>query len=262
MAALINLITDFGEDYRAIVKREIFKRNPSATVIDHGQIADYNIWKTAHVLDVAYERTIAPFPEIFLCITDPGVGTPREHLVATTRDGKYFVGPNNGIVTYIRDRIEHAGIVNLSLIGREKYSNTFHGRDIFGPTAALLSLGKTLDEVADELDINRVVVLPVTVPEPTKFWIERAQVRYADNYGDIIFNVPRELLQEITHIEAYEKEWPLKQTYADVPVGQPVALINSTGLLEFAINQGNASREVQAKEGDIVDLIIRNWQKL
>ncbi len=250
--SLINLITDFGEDYRAIVKREIFKRNPEAGVIDHGKVDGYSIWKTAHILDVAYDRTTAAGREIFLCITDPGVGTAREHLVVSIGEGCYFVGPNNGIITYLADKISQAGAVNLQKINREKFSNTFHGRDIFGPTAAYLSLGKTVDEVADSIDKKRIVLLNARKPERNGVYIENAQVRYVDNYGDVIFNVPKTFLEGAEAVQVCGKTWPLGDTYASVRANNPVALINSTGLLELAINQGNAAAKTYLKEGNIV----------
>lgn len=252
--ALINLITDFGEDYRAIVKREIFKRNPEAGVIDHGKVDEYSIWKTAHILDVAYDRTAAAELEIFLCITDPGVGTAREHLVASIGGGCYFVGPNNGIITYLADKISQAGVVNLQKINREKFSNTFHGRDIFGPTAAYLSSGKSIDEVADSIDKERIVLLNARSPERTGECIKNAQVRYVDNYGDIIFNVPKTLLEGAEGVQINGTKWPLRDTYASVRVNNPVALINSTGLLELAINQGNAAAKTLLREGSIVPI--------
>ncbi len=252
--ALINLITDFGEDYRAIVKREIFKRNPEARVIDHGKVEDYSVWKTAHILDVAYDRTIAADREIFLCITDPGVGTAREHLVASVGDGCYVVGPNNGIITYLRHEISQAGVINLQKINREKFSNTFHGRDIFGPTAAYLSLGKTIGDVADSIDKEKIVLLDAQKPIRQGAQIENAQVRYVDNYGDIIFNVPKTLLEGADAVHICDKTWPLRATYASVRANNPVALINSTGLLELAINQGNAAAKTLLQEGNIVPL--------
>lgn len=252
--SLINLITDFGEDYRAIVKREIFKRNPEARVIDHGKVDEYSVWKTAHILDVAYDRKTVADREIFLCITDPGVGTAREHLVASIGDGCYFVGPNNGIITYLGEEISQAGAINLQKINREKFSNTFHGRDIFGPTAAHLSLGKTIDEVADSIDKERIVLLDAKTPERNGEYIKNSQVRYVDNYGDIIFNVHKIFLEGAEAVHICGKRWPLRATYASVKANNPVALINSTGLLELAINQGNAAAKTLLTEGSIVPI--------
>lgn len=256
VTSVINLITDFGEDYRGIVKREIFKRNPEAAVIDYGKVDEYSVWKTAHVLDVAYDRKPAAGREIFLCITDPGVGTEREHLVALTTNGSHVICPNNGIITYLADELTAIGVINLERIKRSTYSNTFHGRDIFGPTAAYLSLGKTIDDVADTLDRERLVLLDAKTPERHGDRIENAQVRYVDNYGDVILNVPKPLVETADAVQVAGESWPLRKTYASVPINSPVALCNSTGLLELAVNQGSAAKRLAVHEGDGVPVEI------
>jgi S-adenosylmethionine hydrolase len=139
---IITLTTDFGlEDwYVAAMKGAILGVNSEAAIVDicH-QIPIGNITAGGFVLDQASKEF--PSGSIHGAVVDPGVGGERKPLLAEC-DGQTFIGPDNGILSRVLERSRAAKvyeITNQQLLTRP-LSKTFHGRDLFGPMAALRSL--------------------------------------------------------------------------------------------------------------------------
>jgi hypothetical protein len=137
------------------------------------------------------------------------------------------------------------------LPNREKMSSTFHGRDIFAPAAALLSLGKRPDE------LGTLIADPVLIEmlEPSiKQNIISGEIIDIDTFGNLIINISGSILKEIATVSIKNENMPLKKTFSNVPVRFPVAYIGSLGFLEIAINQGNAAEYFNAAIGDKVEV--------
>ena len=156
---LVTLLTDFdiADHYVASMKAAIYKENNNAVIVDLShKIQPYNILEASYVLGMAYQD----FPEdtIFVCVVDPGVGSKRLSLVFKSGP-YYFVGPDNGIFSAIFDQRSDDSIYVIDDKDYDQNNNrnvdlispTFHGRDIFAPCAAQLSLGKEVEELGSKL---------------------------------------------------------------------------------------------------------------
>jgi len=151
---IITLLTDFGtEDYYvASMKGVILKINPRCTLIDiTHHVSPHDIKEGAFLLANAY--SFFPKGTIHLSVVDPGVGGPRNPILIVTTN-YFFVGPDNGLFLFALKREKVKKVVALT---NQKYflsqmSTTFHGRDLFAPVAAHLSLGVKPEAFGPELD--------------------------------------------------------------------------------------------------------------
>ena len=249
--SILAFLSDFGlkDPYVGIVKAVLLGINPSLHIVDiTHQVAPQDVMGGAFVLGSAFRE----FPEgsIFLAIVDPGVGSKRTGLLATTKDYT-FLAPDNGILTMAFRRSEDVRCYSIenSRYFRHPVSNTFHGRDIFAPVAAYLSLG------IRPSSFGPVCPDPVwlTWPEPAvKDRCIEGEVIYIDGFGNLILNIPADLISCHHLNRAYIKgiEIPLLRTYSDVEAGSPLALIGSSGFIEIAVNQGSAAELLVVDVGE------------
>ena len=251
--AIITIATDYGttDGYAAAVKGIIKSLNPDVDIVD---VTDNltTILKTSLVLFRYY--SCYPQGAVHLVINDPTVGTARRALTGT--DGRcFFVGPDNGVFSHIiqsAQRSQWHSIEISKLPPREIISSTFHGRDIFAPAAALLSLGKLPEELGPR------IADPVTIeiPAPSlKRNLIIGEVIDIDSFGNLIINISRDILKEIGTVSIKGENMSLKKKFSDVPPRFPVAYIGSMGYLEIAINQGQASKFFNAQISDKVEVI-------
>ena len=197
-----------------------------------------DIRKASRALQNCYR--FYPAGTLHMVVVDPTVGSGRRAMIID--DGRYlFVGPDNGVFTPIiiaePDCVCHQ-------IANPKYRlapglETFHGRDLFAAAAAYLSLGIPLDEFGPGIDDP--VLLEGPVPERLGDEII-GQVIDIDAFGNLVSNLPAELVASDSIIMTGGHTIKgLCDCYAAVPEKQPLAYIGSTGLLEIAINKGNAA---------------------
>jgi len=270
MAAIITLTTDFGlaDAYVAVMKGVILGINPEAKLIDICHtIKPQNIQQAAFVLSTAYPYF--PAGTVHLVVVDPGVGTERRAIILSTPSA-HFVAPDNGVLsyvvtqssampreTYLNGRIElppglEAVAVTRPQFWRSPVSPTFHGRDIFSPVAARLSLGSPATDFGET--ITSVTMLPLSYPQLTSENTLTGHIRHIDNFGNLITDIrsddlPRET-QSITVAVSHQLISGLSQTYADSD--GLLALIGSSGYLEIALKDGNAGSFLNAEIGNEV----------
>lgn len=263
------LCTDYGVDsiYVGILKGVIYDRFADARVDSlTNAIPPYDIESGARIL--AEGCLVYPAGTVFCCVVDPGVGTSRRGIALETEKGQYFVGPDNGLLALVtqRDGIRalHA-IENAALWRDGALSSTFHGRDVFGPVAAALASGVPLTEVGPACRD----MVKLELPEPIITRDEaRGRVFRVDDYGNLITDIPGEALVRGLNLKRGEVlsvavgaasfEAPFVRTYADVPVGSRLVLIQSMGYIELAVNKGNLAQD--AGEGVHADIVIRRAQ--
>src|ERR1700693_4031444 len=151
----IVFMTDFGtaNDAVAICKAVILGIAPDVRLTDiTHQVTPFQIEEAARFL--AGVTPYYPAGTIFLVVVDPGVGTSRKAMVVKSKKGQYFVLPDNGIITPViaRDGLQSAReITNRSWMISDAISSTFHGRDIFSPTAAHLAAGWDFNQAGPEV---------------------------------------------------------------------------------------------------------------
>lgn len=255
---ILTLLSDFGlkDPYVAEMKAVILTISPDVRIVDIGHMIEkFNVRMGAFVLASA-----APyFPQgtVHVAVVDPGVGTRRRALlVETTR--AYYVGPDNGLLMLAakREGIQHAyAIARLELL-LPQASSTFHGRDVFAPTAAYLT--KRTPPVEFGSEITDYVVPEFTSPI-VKDGAVTGEVLHIDDFGNIIANIVKKDLDKIDielgeaiTIKAPRKSLRTRfcETYGDARVKSVLALIGSHGFLEIAINQGNAAKKLGIRSGD------------
>ncbi|MEC9072288.1 MAG: SAM-dependent chlorinase/fluorinase, partial [Myxococcota bacterium] len=202
-------------------------------------------------------RASAPhFPTgtVHLVVVDPGVGTARRPVVVAS-NGHVFVGPDNGLLLPAAEAIGGGvtcrQIEDHALMPPER-SATFHGRDIFAPTAAALASGKVrLEEVGEVVD-PRPSSLPAPSPHPQGGLV--AKVVAVDRFGNLVTNVSRRVLTGLGTTPVLElpdgTDLTVRETYGDVAVGDLLALIGSSGALEVAVRDGSASQRLSIRSGD------------
>lgn len=252
----ITLTTDFGhkDPFVGIMKGVIFGINPQAQVIDlsHG-IPPQDVMAAALVLQ--HSLPFFPRGSIHVAVVDPGVGSERRPILIGA-EGAYFVGPDNGILSLAVEKKKINWVVELS---EESYhlkpkSATFHGRDIFAPVAAHLSLGIPVSEfgapVADYVRLR----LPEIVRTAGSI---RGEVLYIDGFGNLITNIRERDLQTFQPQNCSVSVSGvtingISPNYSSAGPSQYAAVINSWGLLEISCFKGNAQQRSGAKVGDAV----------
>jgi hypothetical protein len=255
---LITLTTDFGlnDAFVGIMKGVIAGINPHARVIDlaHG-IPAQDILAGALTL----RHSIAYFPPgtIHVAVVDPGVGSARRPLLIES-NGNFLVGPDNGVLSLAVGDSTPTRIVQLAnpTYHLQPTSATFHGRDIFAPAAAHLSRGVPPDAFGEKMDSFVKLALPKTVRTEKTL---AGEVIYVDQFGNLFTNVERRDLtglamdQLAVALGGYRIQ-SIAAHYTAVRHGEFVAIFNSWGLLEIALNQGNAAQRTGAKVGDKVTI--------
>lgn len=255
MASLITLTSDFGtrDGFVAQMKGVILGINSEVKLVDVAHdIEPFSILEGALV--VKGLATYYPPGSIHVAVVDPGVGGQRR-AIAIEADGQYFVGPDNGIFSLV---LGHLGNWKIREVKSSEYTlpdphPTFHGRDIFAPCAACLSIGKSFDSVGP------VVTDPVVLPIPNATGAEDGiigEVMHVDRYGSLMSNIEaRMLVHPVKSVFAGKAEIDgVKFFFGEVEQGMPLALVNSFGYLEIAVNRGNASETLGMGKGDRIEV--------
>ena len=234
---------------------------PEAEVIDitHG-IAPQHVLQGALVL----ANTLPYMPVgIHVAVVDPGVGGDRKPLALRGADGRFYVGPDNGLLLVAADRL---GEVEEAVeIADERYmltpvSKTFHGRDIFSPAAAHLAAGVSLADFGPKLEPGGLTRLEVPAAQIGTSRI-RATALYVDRFGNIQLNLTSDQLEQVgivpgTKVEIevrFERYFAIAaRTFAEVKPGDIVLYEDSYRNIALAINQGDAARMFSARVGQEV----------
>ena len=262
-SGIVTLITDFGYkgEYVGSMKGAILNVNPRCQIIDiTHQITPQNIIEASWVL----KNSFAFFPQgtVHLVVVDPGVGSTRQPIVLVKK-GDIFVGPDNGVFTPV---LEGAGRNEGYEISRKKLflfplSATFHGRDIFAPVAGYLSMGYPLKRVGPALKDFVRIHWPQPQLQKGKLL---GQILWGDSFGNQITNISREAYGELLtnrQIMIRGKGWQIHRihrTYSENESGKPMALFGSSGLLEIAVNQGCAGKQLGLGAGDAVTVHLKD----
>jgi S-adenosylmethionine hydrolase len=219
------------------------------------------------------------FPEgtIHVVVVDPDVGSKRKALILGTPHA-VFVAPDNGVLSYIIDeyRPEKASFsysgkpitgrrkipadltavhITDSQFWRKEVSPTFHGRDIFAPVAAHLAAGVPLHRFGKR--IGYLNAFPVAHPGIKDDEIVTGHVLFIDRFGNLITDIKVEELHRnvlefrigsycITGLNNYYAE---KEGL--------ITLKGSSGYLEIALTNGNASSYLNVSTGEKVTVILQ-----
>ena len=254
MSGVVSLVSDFGlsDWYVGAMKGVILGINPRATIIDlcHG-VEQGDIVGAALALRASYR--FFPRGTVHLVVVDPGVGSDRA-ILACEHGGFRFIAPDNGLLCIaLGERaLEGARAVESGDCRLGEVSRTFHGRDIFAPAAARLSLGRGIDTIGPPCgDYVRA-----GFPKPTRIGKGEidAEVIHVDSFGNLISNVEEEgaVLGRCDDINLRIRGRSisgLKEAYCSAAPGELIALWGSSGLLEISVRGGSAAENLGAGRG-------------
>jgi S-adenosylmethionine hydrolase len=234
------------------MKGVLATRAPGVPVVDvtHG-VPPQDVVAGAMVL-----RHAAPwFPRgtVHVAVVDPGVGSARRALCVETADA-CFVGPDNGLLTIAAPPAERRRMVVLT---DERFflparSDTFHGRDVFAPVAAALATGTDPGALGAPCDDPIELELPQPSLDARR---AHGHVVYVDHFGNLVTNLPGDhaCVRSARTIRLGEVVvGGVARSYADAAPGAPVAVVNSWGLLEIAVRDGSARRQLGVGRGTAV----------
>jgi len=263
---VITLLTDFGtaDYFVAAVKGVILTINPQASLVDiTHEIPPQDIESGAFTLLTCY----CDFPPgtIHMAVVDPGVGSARRPIVV--RAGQYyFVGPDNGLFSYIYDRESRVADreppyqvfhVTASEYFRQPPSPTFHGRDVFAPVAAALSNGIQPEALGPRItDPVRLAPLSPSKDESGKL---HGRIIHIDRFGNCITNITRDVLPSTDGAILIVKEKTIdtfRTFFSDDTdaSSDPFLIWGSAGFLEIAVNRGSAALTLGLKRGEPITL--------
>ncbi len=249
-SGVIALLTDFSWHnwYLGVMKGVILGINPGARIVDlcH-DVSSKDVREGSFILGNSFEY----FPEgtVFLCVVDPGVGGDRRNLIVET-GSHWFVGPDNGILSCIFEKgiarkvyAVRQGKYTLPLHGR-----TFLGRDIFAPVATHLTMGTEPSEMGEAVD--SVLTVPAIKPFVNRKDEISGRAVYFDTFGNIITNISEQFImdrfgsgadmEDIAVRIGKRRLKGIKRYYEQGRLGKLMALFDSWGYLEIAVNMGNA----------------------
>ena len=230
---MIVLLTDFGLEgpYIGQVKAALLRDAPAVPVIDlFSDLPPFDARSAAYLL-AAYAESF-PQGTVFVAVVDPGVGSARPGAVLSA-DGRWYVGPDNGLLAVTARRSQSAQWWEIDW-QPERLSASFHGRDVFAPVAALLARGEAVPGRAVE-QRTRVGV---------DWEDDLFRVVYLDRFGNAMTGVRAQVVGKHDAIEVAGRVLSRADTFSDVPRGEAFWYENANGLLEIAVNQGRADRDL------------------
>ncbi len=234
---MIVLFTDYGlhGPYTGQIEAVLHEQACQEKVINlFANAPRYNAKASAYLL-AAYSRG---FREgcIFFCVVDPGVGGKIDTPVILKIDGRWYVGPDNGLFDIVARRASELSCWEISWPS-EKLSNSFHGRDVYAPVCAMLANAeqppagkiKWKDRHSWPDDLHEIV--------------------YIDHFGNCVTGIRAGRLKHNTVIELAGVQIEAAKTFSDVPAGTAFWFENANGLLEIAVNQGSAAKQLALETG-------------
>ncbi|GAB4572056.1 MAG: hypothetical protein Kow0077_10420 [Anaerolineae bacterium] len=272
----IILMTDFGtrDAYVGMMKGVMLRLCPGVPFIDlTHEIAPQDVRQAAYVLWSAYRYF--PKGSVFLAVVDPGVGSSRRAIAVEAGPFK-FVGPDNGIFQDVLGTIGEWRAVAIDPANAvpEGLTATFHGRDLFAPTAARLAAGQPLESLGTP--VTDLVTMRAARLEITDTTIE-GEVLTIDHFGNVVSSIGTCQWQDDGSLQLTPRLRPdlptvqfdpkrarvtitrhhfsgIARTYTEVEAGKALALINSAGQLEIAVNQGSARDQLDLLVGNRVTI--------
>ncbi len=244
---MIVLLTDFGPQglYTGQVKAVLARDAPGVPIVDLiSDLPAHDPRRASHLL----AALIGEFARgsIFLCVVDPGVGSLARKAIALDCDGRWLVGPDNGLLDIAAARSRVARCYDI-VWRPTRLSRTFHGRDLFAPVAAAIARN---DQSWGEERLNWT---GGTSPD-----VELDEVVYIDWFGNALTGRRAQTLDETDELEVCARVISFARTYSRVPIGTAFWYANSLGLVEVAVNQGSAAEALGIRVGSPIRALARS----
>lgn len=262
MPPIITLLTDFGTDagYAGAVSGVLLSYCPDARLVTIAHdVPAHDVLAGAFTL--ASAAPWFPHGTVHLAVVDPGVGGSRRGIVVDA-DGQHFVGPDNGIFTFLyqRSRSCRVHVIERHELGLATIHPTFHGRDLFAPIAGRLAQGQ------DAREFGRVIHDPIRLAIPDVGQRDGAlvlSVLHIDRFGNVTTNATEAALARagaplsaarVTTSDGQARPVRRVRAYADARGGEIVLLLGSAGYLEIARDRASAAEALGISAGDELTL--------
>jgi S-adenosylmethionine hydrolase len=260
-SGIVTLLTDFGvEDsyvgqMHGVLHATAAQQRLTVTDLTHA-IPPQNVVLGAFQWQHAWSWF--PAGTVHVAVVDPGVGTKRRILVAR-KDGHAFLAPDNGLMAPLLDERDDVRALDIDRFALPRRSSTFHGRDVFAPTAARIATG------LDPSETGAAVRDWVRLEQPP--WRRagereiRGEILCVDRFGNLVTNVPGDALgaePAAWSAHAGALSMPVVRTYGEVEAGGACALVDSFGCVELAVRGGSASDRLGLLPGATVIFTRRN----
>lgn len=240
---MIVLFTDYSarDPYIGQVKARLAHHAPNETVIDllH-EVPAWNGHAGAHLL--AALAPTCPLGSVFFAVVDPGVGTDRQP-VAVQADGRWFVGPDNGLLSVLAARATSVRAFRIHW-QPPSAAPSFAGRDLFAPVCAWLASGRPVAEYLTAIDALEVQFDAGDLP----------CIIYIDHFGNAWSGIRAGHAEPEDTVRVGPHELRYAPLFAAVEKGKSFWYANSVGLLEIAANRASAAQNLGIAVGERVQL--------
>ncbi len=265
MSLPISFLSDYGrsDEFVGVVHGVLAKLAPDSRVIDITHDTPRGDVRNAAL---RLTRAIQYLPEgVALVVVDPEVGSSRKALALATPWG-FFVGPDNGVLSPAVAMVGGAEVM-VSIENPEAMipspGNTFHGRDVFAPAAALLASGEAdIEDLGPMLTPDQVRPMLLPLPKVEGSTVS-GEVWWVDHFGNVQTNIGPEELAAVgltpgdmvtLKVGATLHNVPWAAVYADVAAGEPLIHVDSAGMVAIAVREGRADLELNLADGVPVTL--------
>ncbi len=260
---IITLTTDFGtnDHFVGAMKGVIVDIVPDVQIVDISHaVQAFDVLDGALAISQAY--SYFPTGTIHMVVVDPGVGTARRPILASS-DGYHFVAPDNGVLSmvYAKEERIHVRHITSEHYFRQPVSNTFHARDVFAPVAAYLAKQVDSHKFGDE--IEDYVRFAAPKPKATGEGRIRAVVLKVDRFGNLITNVtpedaPMLFAESATFkiVVGSREITEIRKNYAEGAPGQVFGILGSMGFLEIVANRAAAAQLTGVGKGGEVSIFL------
>ena len=240
---LLTLTSDIGHQDFLIgaIKGQLLQGNGNFTLVDISHnLSPFNYPQAAYVCRNAIKNFPAgTFHLVLVNLFDE----KPEHMLLAEHNGQFIGCADNGLLTMILEEVPQK-VVGLKL-DKNQQKNTVYCTSVFASVFNELSNGKKTEDMGD-------AAISIRVKNPLRpmlgnNWIE-GQIIFIDNFENVIVNINKDEFEEQRKGRSFKIVFKrdevidkISETYADVNEGEKLALFNSAGYLEIAINKGNAA---------------------
>ena len=241
---MIVLFTDFGSQgpYVGQMKAVLAQQAPDQVVIDLMHDAPVFQPRAAAYL---LASLVEPFPSdsVFLAVVDPGVGSGGRRPCVLKADGRWYVGPDNGLFNIIAKQSAEcvAWVIDWQ---PDSLSDSFHGRDLFAPVAAQLACGQLPAMTETSLAQN-----------PEEWPADLAEIIYLDSFGNAMTGLHGTRINKDASLMLKGNRINYTRIFSEAEKAQPFWYVNSNGLVEIAMNQADAAQVLGLEVGTQLQVI-------
>jgi hypothetical protein len=242
--AIVTLTSDIGNQDFLIgaVKGQLLCMNSSFNLVDiTHQLPPFNYSQAAYII----RNAVRNFPEFsFHIILANLFDRIPEKLLLAVAGNQYIFCADNGLLSMIMEESPEL-VIGLHLMKEKGEKNL---------ALCIAVIGKTIQDILDGKDLREIGETDTKYQEKNHLqpnlgddWIE-GQIIFIDHFENVIVNITREQFEKQRHGRKFQIRFRrdemierICESYADVPEGEKLALFNSGGYLEIAINKGNAA---------------------